>query len=253
VSRILLLVAAAVAAGVVNSLAGGGTLLTFPALLSVGVGPVAANATSTVALVTGSFSAAWGFRAELPTERRLLQTILLPSLLGGFVGAWVVAHVSDALFARLVPWLILGATLLFMVQEPLRRWTSGRGASADGPPAPSIGKLAVAQFLIAIYGGFFGAGMGIMLLATLGLVGLRDIHQMNGVKNLSAVAVNGVASVTFAAAHKVQWTLALVMALGAILGGYSGAALGRWVGPLWVRRFVVAVGLGIGGYLLFRR
>ena len=233
----------------VNSLAGGGTLLTFPALLSVQVPSVAANATSTVALVPGSFSAAWGFRKDLPSSRRLLWAVLLPSLVGGFGGAYIVAHVSDALFSKLVPWLILGATALFMAQEPLRRWTGVRGVGAG---SASEAKLAAVQLVISLYGGFFGAGMGIMMLAALALLGFRDIHQMNGLKNLSAVATNGVASVTFLLTHKVVWSFALLMAVGAAVGGYAGARLGRRVGPVWVRRFVSGVGLVIGLYFLVR-
>jgi uncharacterized protein len=251
----LLLLLAAVLAGAINSVAGGGTLVTFPALLSAGVTPIAANATSTVALVPGSFGAFWGYRAELGARDIRLVCLAVPSLLGGLLGAIFLLKAGDSLFSRLVPWLILGATALFMAQEPLRRWTAGR-SDLQGPPLKRPWNLAGVmglQFLIALYGGFFGAGIGIMMLAALGLLRIESIHRMNLFKNFAAVCINGVASVTFILQQRVHWPLALLMAAGAITGGYSGAGIAKRMGERNVRRLVVVVGLTIGLTMLIRR
>jgi hypothetical protein len=246
---------AALAAGVINALAGAGTLFTFPALLAAGVPPVAANATSTVALVPGSLTAGWGYRSEVGTySGRVLLFLLVPSLAGGLVGAWLVTVAGDALFRKLVPALILGATLLFIVQEPLRRWRGlrTRKAEARGLHAVNLWGLAAGQFLVAVYGGFFGAGVGILMLAELGLVGLTRIHQMNGLKNFGAACINGVAAAYFALDGHVVWNLAALMAIGAVLGGYAGAWLAQRVGERMVRAVVIATGLGIGIWMLVR-
>jgi uncharacterized membrane protein YfcA len=234
-------------------MAGGGTLLTFPALLAAGVSPVAANATSAVALVPGSFSAGWAYRRELGTySGRVLGFLIVPSLIGGLVGAWLVAVAGDALFRRLVPALILGATVLFIVQEPLRRWRERRTAEVvqSGLQDVNLWKLGFGQFLVSVYGGFFGAGIGILMLAELGLVGLTNIHQMNGLKNFGAVCISAIAALYFAVGGHVRWHLAALMAVGAILGGYGGAWLAQRIGQNTVRGVVVATGLGIGLYML---
>ena len=253
--RYLLLLLAALLAGAINSVAGGGTLVTFPALLSAGITPIAANATSTVALVPGSFGAFWGYRAEVGTRDIRLVCLAVPSLLGGLLGAIFLLKAGDSLFIKLVPWLILGATALFMAQEPLRRWTAGDGQPQVPPTQRSFRWLGVMglQFLIALYGGFFGAGIGIMMLAALGLLRIDSIHRMNAYKNFAAVCINGVASVTFILQQRVHWTLALIMAAGAIAGGYGGAGIAKRIGQRNVRRVVVFIGLTIGITMLVRR
>jgi uncharacterized protein len=245
-----------VAAGAINAMAGGGTIFTFPALLAAGVSPVAANATSTVALVPGSFSAGWAYRRELGTySSRVLGFLVVPSLIGGLVGAWLVAVAGDELFRRLVPALILGATVLFIVQEPLRRWRERRTAEVaeSGLQDVNLWKLGFGQFLVSVYGGFFGAGIGILMLAELGLVGLTNIHQMNGLKNFGAVCINAIAALYFAVGGHVRWHLAALMAVGAILGGYGGAWLAQRIGQNTVRGVIIATGLGIGLYMLLSR
>ena len=244
-----------IAAGVMNALAGGGTVLTFPALLAAGVSPVAANATNAVALVPGSLSAGLGFRGELGTNTgRVLTFLLVASLAGALLGAWLVVMAGDALFRTLVPWLILGATALFIAQEPLRRSGERRSAGRAGRRLEDINvwRLAGAQFLVAIYGGFFGAGMGILMLAELGFIGLTNIHQMNGLKNFAAVCINGIAAVYFAIGKHVVWPLAALMAVGSVLGGYAGAWLAQRIGEAMVRWVIIVIGLSIGGYLLVK-
>jgi uncharacterized protein len=254
-AQLFFLFGSAIAAGVLNALAGGGTLLTFPALLAAGVTPVAANATSTVALVPGSLSAGWGYRRELGDySGRVLTFLIVPSLLGGLVGAWLVAVAGDALFRRIVPALILGATFLFIIQEPLRRWRDRRMTEGGDRSLADVNlwTLGISQFAVSVYGGFFGAGIGILMLAELGLVGLNNIHQMNGLKNFGAVCINGIAALYFVVGGHVRWPMAAVMAVGALFGGYGGAWLAQRIGQRTVRVIVVATGLGIGLAMLVR-
>ncbi len=273
--HLLLLFATALIAGAINSVAGGGTLLTFPALLAAGIPAVAANATSTVALVPGSVTAYWGYRGEMGRSRgemgrsrRELAALALPSLLGGALGAWLAVKAGNALFDHLVPWLILTATFLFLVQDPVRRWLDKKSHSActeepeefapSSPPLKSPGTFSgpgalIFQFFVAVYGGFFGAGIGILMLAALGFLGQTNIHRMNGLKNFAAICINGVGAATFIFFGRVDWPLALVMAAGAIIGGFGGAGLARRVGQNNVRRMVVAIGLLFGAYTLWKQ
>lgn len=254
-AQLLFLFFTSIVAGAMNALAGGGTMLTFPALLAAGVTPVVANATNAVALVPGSFSAGLGFRGELGGHtRRVLTTLVLSSLAGGLLGAWLVVVAGDRLLRAMVPWLILGATALFVLQEPLRRWRERSGAAGRGRRLEDVNvwALAAAQFVVAVYGGFFGAAMGIMMLAELGMVGLTNIHQMNGLKNFAAVCVNGIAAVYFAVGEHVRWPLAALMAVGSVLGGYSGAWVAQRIGEAMVRWVIIVIGLGIGVTMLFK-
>lgn len=245
----LLLFLAAFVAGAVNSVAGGGTLLTFPALLSVGIPPIAANATSTVALVPGSLAAFYGYRDEMQGSRREIVWFAVPSLVGGVIGALFVDRVGDRAFARAVPWLIFTATALFALQPLVKRWVERAGPSS---PSRRLPFTVAFQLLVAVYGGFFGAGIGILMLAALGFLGVRGIHRMNGVKNFAAVCINGVAAVTFIALGRVVWSHAAVMAVGAIAGGVGGAGVARRLGEANVRRLVIAIGVAIGLLMLVR-
>ena len=253
--HLALLLGAAFAAGAINSVAGGGTLLTFPVLLSV-LGPggaVVANGTSTVALVPASLSAFWGYRGEVAGQKRSLWEMAVPSVLGGAAGAVLANSVKPALFSHLVPWLIFGATFLFLVQDPVRRWIGRGSAPPDTAAAPSslgIGGM-VFQFFVALYGGFFGAGIGILMLAALGFLGQTNIHRMNGLKNFAAICINGVAALTFIAARHVEWTLALSMMAAAVVGGSAGAGLAQKAGQTNVRRLVIFIGLAFGAYTLY--
>jgi uncharacterized protein len=244
--------AAAFIAGMINSVAGGGTLLTFPALVLVGRDPIIANVTSTVALWPGSLGGMLGFRRELGDARRWMVLLAGPSVVGGLVGAVLLLRTPSRIFALIVPYLILFATLLFAAQEPIARQLRPRGQHHPDDVQWWIGA-ALFQFLVAVYGGYFGAGIGILMLAALGLLGLTDIHQMNGLKNFFAVCINLIAALYFMAFGPVNWTDALVMAVGAIAGGYGGAGLARKLGRDFVRRAVVVIGFGMGISLLYRR
>ncbi len=253
--HLVLLFLAAFVAGAINSVAGGGTILTFPTLLTI-LGPaqsVLANGTSTVALVPGSVSAYWNYRGEVKLSRTALWQMALPSLLGGGIGAYLATHVNAKLFSHLVPWLILGATFLFLIQDPVRRWVDTR-REASGGEAAGEGPLGVGgmifQFFVALYGGFFGAGIGILMLAALGFLGQTNIHRMNGLKNFAAVCINGIGTVLFIYYGKVNWALAILMAVAAIAGGWGGAGVARKMGQANVRRVVIGVGLVFGLFTL---
>ena len=252
----ILVFCAALIAGTINSIAGGGTLVSFPAIVWLGVPPVSANATNTVALWPGSFGGMWAYRGELAGSGRWLAWFTVPSAAGGLVGAWLLLRTREGLFADIVPFLVLGATVLFILQQPISRWVLRRAADHQEPigplPRPSVRFLA-AQFAVAVYGGYFGAGIGILMLATLGAMGLTNIHRMNGLKNWGATCINGVAAVTLIMSGIVNWRVALVMAAGGLAGGYGGARLALRVGQKWVRRAVVAIGFGAFAWLLMLR
>jgi uncharacterized membrane protein YfcA len=244
-------------AGMINSVAGGGTLLTFPMLVWVGRDPIVANVTNTVALWPGSLSAMVGFRRELRDAQRWMLLLAAPSLLGGLAGAALLLRTPSRTFAVIVPYLIFFATALFAMQTPITRglrYLTGRAHDAHAEASPTwwIGA-ALFQFLVAMYGGYFGAGMGIMMLAALGLLGLTDIHQMNGLKNFFALCINLIAAVYFIIWGAVNWPDALVMAAGAVSGGYGGAGLARRLGREFVRRTVIVIGLGMAISLLLRQ
>ena len=248
-----ILFAAATAAGGMNALAGGGTILTFPVLLLLGESAITANATSTVALLPGAAASLFGYRREVRTHRQWLSTLFVPSLLGGAAGSTLLLITPEQIFARLAPALILFATLLFFLQSLARfrrRFTSPQAAArATGDPeaAEGISKPLVAAWLaqlaVAIYGGFFGAGIGILMLVVLGSLGLQNIHAMNGLKNFFGMCINGVAASIFILSGRVDWPAALVMLVGAVLGGYAGANLGRFIGQSKARGAVIVIGV----------
>lgn len=247
----LVMFAAAVTAGAMNSIAGGGTLITFPVLIWLGLDPKVANATSTVALWPGLFSGVWGFRRDLENSRTILLRLGITSLLGGGVGAWLLILTPSATFARMVPFLILFATILFTLQAPITRWL-GTEEPAEHPRARWWAGAIIFQFFSSIYGGYFGAGNGILMLAAMGLLGLSDIHRANGIKNFMGICINSVAVLTFAISGLVYWPHSLLMAVGAIAGGYFGASAARRLGRTFVRRAVVLIGLTIGIVMLWR-
>ncbi len=238
----LIVFAAAVVAGAINAVAGGGTLVTFPTLVWLGVPSIAANATNTVSLWPGSLGSVWGYRRELSGVDRSVFFLTVPSIAGGLIGAVLLDLTPTETFDRLVPFLILFATGLFMAQDQVqRRFNLAR---AHQSRSPWRSWTMVFQFGVAIYGGYFGAGIGILMLAALTLMGHTDIHRMNGIKNLLATAINGTAAVYFAFNTPVLWADVLVMAVGSIAGGIGGAGIARRIGRDNVRRVVIAIGFG---------
>ncbi len=240
----LLVFAAAFVAGAINSVAGGGTLISVPTLIWVGLPALDANATSTVGLWPGSLGSVWGYRRELATADRRLFALIVPSLIGGLGGAALLRVTPAELFERILPLLILFATLLFMAQDPIQRrfnLTALHEARSHW-----LSWTMLFQFLVGVYGGYFGAGIGVLMLAALSLMGHTDIHQMNGVKNLLAVCINGIAAVYLAfLSDLVLWEDAVLMAGGAIMGGIGGAGVARRIGRTAVRRIVIAIGLAM--------
>jgi uncharacterized protein len=246
----ILIFLAACAGGAINAVAGGGTLLTVPTLVWLGVPALNANATSTVALWPGSLSGTWGFRREMRQADTRVYALVVPSLIGGLTGAILLKRTPPGVFERLIPALILFATLLFVVQEPLQRrfdLTALHNARSHW-----LSWTMLFQLMVGIYGGYFGAGIGIMMLAALSLMGHTDIHQMNGLKNLLAVAINGIAIAYLVFTDLILWENALLMAVGAIVGALIGAGTARRVGQDAVRYGVVGVGLVMAVSLFLR-
>ena len=244
--------AAAFAAGLINSIAGGGTLVSFPALLWAGRDPVLANATSTVALWPASLAGVYGFRRDLKGGARTFLLFGAPSLVGGVLGAALLLRTPSETFGRLVPFLILFATLLLAAQEPISRRLRGDAGGEHTPTRAWWAGAIVFQFFVGVYGGYFGAGIGILMLAALGLLGFTDIHRMNALKNLLAICINGVAAVYFITSGAVLWSDVLVMTFAAVAGGYTGARLAYRLGRRFVRLAVIVIGLVMSFSLFFR-
>ena len=248
----LALCVSAFLAGGMNSIAGGGTLLTFPALLAVVDDPVA-NATSTVALLPGSLAGAWGYRKELAHVRPFALKLLPVSLAGGLLGALLLVWYKNQ-FGKLVPWLLLTAAVLFLIQPLVSRMLKKKSGEPAAEPGvrTSVGVLAF-QFLVATYGGYFGAGIGILMLTALGFMGIGDMHRMNAVKTFLASAINAVSVVVFVADGLINWPYAGAMAVAAIGGGYAGARVARRLPAVYVRWAVVGIGFGLAVYYAVTR
>jgi len=249
---VLLFLAAAIGGGL-NAVAGGGSFLTLPALIFAGVSPVVANATSTLALWPASISSALAYRGDIKTSRQWLLILGITSVAGGLAGAQLLVRTSDSSFLRLLPWLMLVAAATFTFGNKLRpKPAADAGAShrfeSGGVWHPSMLGIVAMQLVIAAYGGYFGGGMGIMMLATLALAGMTNIHEMNGLKALLGVSINGLALLTFVLSDTINWKYGLTMAAGGILGGYSTAAFARRIESRYVRRFVIVVGWSMTVY-----
>lgn len=227
-----------------NSVAGGGSFLSFPALLFAGVPAISANATNNAAMWVGTIGSARGYREEVAEHRGLLLPVILASVAGSLIGACLLLVTPQTLFERLIPWLLLFATLVFAASPLLKR-------RSDAPPRHAPWQIA-AQFAVAIYGGYFGAGMGILMLAVLAFSGLPNLNAQNAVKNVLSVSINGVALVPFVIARIVDWRFAIPMAAIALLGGYFGARFFRRVPQPLSRALVIAIGCAMTIVLFVR-
>lgn len=248
--------AAAFAAGAVNSVAGGGTLITFPTLVWLGLPSITANATNTVAIWPGSIGAMWGYRRELRTTPAPLWVLAIPSTAGGMMGAILLQLTPTELFDRFVPILVLFATLLFMAQDALQR-RLGLDARAPRDHGWQAGAI-VFQFAVGLYGGYFGAGIGILMIAMLGLLGLGDIHRLNAVKNSLATVVNGIATAVFAGGslvggHDVSWPHVAVIAAAGMTGSFAASRLARKLPAAALRKLVAIIGFALAGYYFWRQ
>jgi uncharacterized membrane protein YfcA len=242
---------AAFAAGAINSAAGGGTMVSFPTLLWLGLPSVVANATNTVAIWPGSLGSLWGFRREFARTEPRMRWLLLPGTVGGAIGAMLLRMTPAGIFDRIVPFLILFATSLFVVQIPVQRWLRTTHAAVRRGRW-WMGAAGLLQLLVGIYGGYFGAGISIMMLSLLGVLGMTDILEMNALTSLFSLSINGVAALLFIAAGLIYWPYVLVMAIGAVLGGYGAAGVARRIGRSAVRAFVIAVGFTIAVVMFVR-
>lgn len=240
--KIAILSASAFMAGTLNSVAGGGSFLTFPMLIFCGVPPVVANASSAVALSPGSFSAAWAYRKDLADVHEVnVSRLVWVSLVGGIFGAWLLLHTPEARFSKLIPCLLLFATLVFAFSKPLsarlrRIWR------------PSEFALLSIQAVVSIYGGYFGGGLGILILSLLSILGVKSLQAMNGVKTLLSGSLNGAAIILFVWAGKVNWRVTVPMLICAVLGGFFGARFSRRVNPGLLRALVCIIGLSLSLY-----
>ena len=255
---LLLALAAGAVAGAINAIAGGGTLVSFPSLVALGVPPLVANATNAVALWPGALSSLWAYRAEVSGARAWATRFALPSILGSAAGALLLLWTPSDRFERVVPFLVLAATVLFMAQGPisrrLRRMADTSHLDVRGNPLPPPPFLYLLyQFGVGVYGGYFGAGIGILMLAVLGAMGLTNIHRMNGLKNWGALCINAVAALIFSLSGVVNWPFAIATAIGGVVGGYGGAWLAQRVAQVWVRRAISTIGLAAFVWLLLKR
>jgi uncharacterized membrane protein YfcA len=270
-TNVVIMLAAAATGGLMNAMAGGGTIITFPALVFLGQPAIIANATSTVALLPGMAASMAGYGKEVATHKEWLKTLLLPSIIGGGIGSMLLLRTPEKVFANLAPLLVLFATLLFIWQGFLvrrRQRQSPKTAAPSGAAqeiaasetAPSL-RLSrsrwvfavLFQFGISIYGGYFGAAIGILMLAVLGFLGLTNIFAMNGLKNFFGLCINGVAAAYFILRGAVVWPVALLMMGGSIAGGYGGARLAQVIGKEKARAAVVVIGFVVTALLFWQR
>ena len=253
-ARIAVLLGAGALAGMMNSIAGGGTIVTFPSLILAGLSSIAANATSTVALLPGALSSLAGYRKKIPSVTRWLRLFAPVSLAGGLVGGILLVQTPSSLFDRFVPWLILFATVLFMAHSFFSHLFSAGYLQKGATPSRwwIIGATAF-QLVVAVYGGYFGAGIGILMLASLGMLGFQDVHEMNTVKVVLGFMINVVAATYFIASGLIGWGEAGIMAGGSIAGGFLGAHYAQKVKQTTVRRLITVIGLGISAYMFYKQ
>jgi len=239
----MFLFVAGILGGALNAVAGGGSFVAFPALLLVGVPPIPANATNTLALWTGVTASGGAYRNRLDVPRRVLMPLLITSFVGGIIGAFLLLKTPAHTFLRVLPWLMLGATLLFVFGNRLAR---GHPSSVghDATTAAILGA-SIFELVVAVYGGYFGGGVGIVNLAMLAAVGMTDIHAMNALKSILGMAINGIAVLVFIVKDAIYWPQGIVMIVGALVGGYLGAHYAQKLPQAWVRNFVILVGAGM--------
>jgi len=260
INHAIFLFFAAVIAGILNSLAGGGSFVSFPALLFTGIPPVEANATNTVAVWPGLAASTFTYLKRLDVPARLLVPLLLTSVVGGLAGALLLIKTPQHTFLHLVPWLLLGGTLLFAFGNRFRS-LAGQPASADtSQPVsaavvsvpvislPVMAAISVLQLVVGVYGGYFGGGIGFVMMGMMAAVGMRDIHSMNALRMLLAAVINVVGVITFIVVGAIYWPQCLVMMAGALVGGWSGAHYAQKADPKKLRLVVIAMGLIMSAY-----
>jgi uncharacterized protein len=246
----IFLIAAGALGGAINAVAGGGSFVAFPALLFTGVGPVAANATNTLALWIGVAASGGAYRKRLNIPRRVLAPLIATSVVGGLAGAILMIKTPAQTFLRVLPWMLLGATLLFA----FGRFLTGRisaGISRESSNRAVMGA-SIFELIVAVYGGYFGGGVGIINLAMLATLGMTDIHEMNALKVVLSIVINGVAALTFVVSRAIVWPQAMVMTVGAVGGGYLSAHYAQKLPQSWIRGFVIFIGTAMTIYFFWR-
>jgi len=236
--------------GALNAVAGGGSFIAFPALMFTGVAPIAANATNTVALWVGVTASTGAYRKHLDISRRVMIPLTVTSVIGGIAGAYLLLHTPAQTFLRVLPWLMLGATLLFMFGGRLSHRSGG--SIAANAPTSALTVAAIFELFVGVYGGYFGGGVGIVNLAMLAALGMTDIHAMNALKTVLGGIINGIAVVTFIIAGAVAWKQGSVMIVGALFGGYFGAHYAQKLPAAWIRGFVIVVGVSMSAYFFWK-
>jgi uncharacterized protein len=236
--------------GAINAVAGGGSFIAFPALLFTGVAPVPANATNTLALWVGVTASGGAYREHLSISKRVMIPLIATSVVGGLIGAFLLIKTPGQTFLKVLPWLLLGATLLFAFGKHLTgRIAAGISNESSGT---AIAGASVFELFVSVYGGYFGGGMGIMNLAMLAALGMTDIHAMNALKVVLGGVINGVATITFVATGAIVWKQGIVMTAGALLGGYFAARWAQKLPQAWIKNFVILVGTGMTIYFFVR-
>jgi len=250
-NQYLILIGASFLAGVMNAAAGGGSFFSFPALLAVGVPPVNANATNTVALWPAQLASIVAFRSELTTVRPLVLAAVLASGLGGAAGAVALLKTDQAMFLRLVPWLLLFATILFTISEPAMKQLRRMRATEAAQPVATLRfspALFISLTLVCFYIGYFGAGSGFLIITLFSFTGLKGLTQINTLKVICTSIANGIAVITFIAAGAVYWTKVPFMLLAALAGGYLGASYSKRMNPVVLRTLIITSGFGLSAY-----
>jgi uncharacterized protein len=250
IRQAIFLCAAGALGGAINAVAGGGSFVAFPALLFTGVAPIPANATNTLSLWVGVTASGGAYWKRLNISRRVMVPLILTSVVGGIAGAILLIRTPAQTFLRVLPWMLLGATLLFAFGKYFTKRISA-GISQDSSNR-AVAGASIFEFIVSIYGGYFGGGVGIINLAMLSVLGMTDIHEMNALKVVLGGVINGVATVTFIASGAILWPQAGVMTLGAVIGGYLAAHYSQKLPQSWVRGFVIFVGSAMTIYFFVR-
>lgn len=247
------LVVASFLAGALNAMAGGGSFLSFPALLGVGVAPIQANATNTVALWPGQFASIAAYRQDLKHNTRLIWPLGIAAVIGGCTGGIVLLHTGQATFLHLVPWLLLTASVLFTASAPISRWLQERARGRKQEDShPSLIPIFLGTVLVCFYVGYFGAGAGFLIMSLLALFGIQNINQINALKVVTTTLANGIAVVVFIVQRQVLWQHCLLMMVTAAIGGYLGGRGARHLDPRAMRIFVITIGFGMAGYFFWK-
>jgi len=252
--RVVWLFVASLIAGTLNAMAGGGSFLSFPALLNVGVLPIQANATNTVALWPGQLTSIAAYFEDLKHNLRLVLPLSIAAAIGGVAGGVVLLRTQQATFLHLVPWLLLTSALLFAASTPISRWLQTRSRNKDAAAShPSYLPLFIGMMVVCFYIGYFGAGAGFLIISLLAIFGIENINQINALKVVTTTLANGVAVVVFIVGRQVLWQHCLLMMMTAAIGGYFGARFSRRLDPQLMRWVVVCIGLGMAAYFFWRQ